>query len=78
MRWLIVDARAITGIGYSGARVVGGLLADLRTGGVTVILVHVAPSLLHDLVRHHLRDLIGPDHIVEKLHDAIAHIRAAH
>ena len=78
VRWLVVDAGAITGIDYSAARVVGGLLADLRSQNVTVILVHVAPSLLHDLVRHHLRDLIGPDHIVEKLHDAIAHIRAAH
>jgi MFS superfamily sulfate permease-like transporter len=31
VRWLVVDAGAITGIDYSAARVVGGLLADLRT-----------------------------------------------
>ncbi len=78
VRWLIVDAGAITGIDYSAARIVAGLLTDLRAEGVTVMLVHATPALLHDLERHHLFDLIGRDHIIDKLHDALDMIRNGH
>ena len=74
LRWLIIDAGAITAIDYSAARVVATLLADLRQAGVTVMLVHVPPSLAADLERHRLGDVIGREHTVDKLHDALARI----
>ena len=42
---------------------------------MTVMLVHVPPSLADDLERHRLGDAIGREHIVDKLHDALARIR---
>jgi MFS superfamily sulfate permease-like transporter len=77
VRWLIIDAGAITDIDYSAARVLGALLADLRQADVGVLLVHVAPSLAHDLARHRLNDAIGADQMIDKLHDALAYIRRA-
>jgi MFS superfamily sulfate permease-like transporter len=74
LRWLVIDAAAITALDYSAARVVSELLADLRRAGVAVILIHAMPSLLHDLRRHQLLDAIGEDRIIEKLHDAQAYI----
>lgn len=75
VRWLVVDAAAITDIDYSAARTLAQLLVDLRQSGVTVLLVHVAPSLVHDLARHRLTAAIGSEHVIEKLHDALAYIR---
>jgi MFS superfamily sulfate permease-like transporter len=77
VRWLVIDAGAITAVDYSAARVVAALLADLRSAGVAVMLVHVPPSLAADLERHRLIDAIGGEHIVAKLHDALARIGAA-
>ncbi|MBX3027680.1 SulP family inorganic anion transporter [bacterium] len=77
VRWLVIDAGAITAIDYSAARVFGTVLSDLRQAGVTVLLVHVPPSLAHDLARHRLTDAIGVDHMIETLREALAYIGAA-
>ena len=74
IRWLVVDAAAITAVDYSAARVVAALLADLRQAGVSVILIHAMPSLLRDLRRHRLLEQVGEEHVIEKLHDAQAYI----
>jgi MFS superfamily sulfate permease-like transporter len=77
VRWLVVDAAAITAVDYSAARVIAALLADLQQAGVSVILIHAMPSLLHDLERHRLLEGISEEHIIEKLHDALAFIERA-
>jgi high affinity sulfate transporter 1 len=75
VRWLVVDGGAITNIDYSAARVLRSLINDLTRTGVRLVLVHAQSSLLADLNRHLLTDVIGGDHIFETLHEALAMIR---
>lgn len=75
VRWLVVDAGAITSIDYSAARVLRALLGDLHRAGIALVLVHAVPSLTADLARHRLMDAIGADHVFDRLHDALAAIR---
>ncbi len=71
---LVVDAGAITNIDYSAARVLRELLDELRRRGVPFVVVHAEPSLLADLRRHRLSDVIGADHIFDTLRQAVAAI----
>jgi SulP family sulfate permease len=76
VRWLAVDAGAITSVDYSAARVLRGLQDDLVRAGVTLVLVHAQSSLRADLERHRLAAVIGADHVFDSLHEALAAIRA--
>jgi MFS superfamily sulfate permease-like transporter len=75
VKWLVVDAGAITNVDYSAARVLSVLHDDLTRSGVALVLVHAASSLLADLDRHRLTEVIGAQHIFETLHEALAMIR---
>jgi SulP family sulfate permease len=75
VKWLVVDAGAITNVDYSAARVLSGLHEDLARNGVGLLLVHAQSSLLADLNRHRLTDVIGARHIFDTLHEALAMIR---
>ena len=72
VKWLVVDAGAITSIDYSAARVVEDLQRDLLRRGVTLVLVHAEPSLLNDLRRHRLQDVLAAGHVFETLREALA------
>jgi len=39
------------------------------------VLVHAQSSLRADLDRHRLTDVIGPNHVFDALHEALAAIR---
>ena len=75
VRWLVLDAGAVTSLDYSAARVVRPLLEELSAKGVTLLIAHAEPSLRSDLVRHRLADVITPDRIFERLGDALAVVR---
>ena len=75
VNWLVVDAGAITNVDYSAARVLRTLQDDLTRDGVVLVLVHAPSSLLADLGRHRLIDVIDAQHIFETLHEALAMIR---
>lgn len=75
VNWLVVDAGAITNVDYSAARVLRTLQDDLNRNGVALVLVHAQSSLLADLDRHRLTDVIGAHHIFETFHEALATIR---
>ena len=77
VRWLIVDAGAITSVDYSAARVLRALVDDLSRGGVVVLLVHAEASLLGDLRRHRLTDVAAPGRAFNTLREALAVIRGA-
>ncbi|HEV8226867.1 MAG TPA: SulP family inorganic anion transporter [Methylomirabilota bacterium] len=77
VRWLIVDAGAITSVDYSAARVLRALVDDLSRGGVAVFLVHAEASLLGDLRRHRLTDVAAPGRAFNTLREALAVIRGA-
>jgi len=72
LRWLLVDAGAITQVDYTAARVVRDLHDDLAKQGTELVFAHVQGDLKPDLDRHHLTEVIGPDRIFDSLHEAIA------
>ena len=72
VRWLIVDAEAITNVDYTAARIVQQLHKELVQRGIVVGLARVSPSLKADLDRHLLTEVIGPARLFDRLHDAAA------
>src|SRR5262249_1688641 len=74
VRWLVIDAGAITNIDYSAARVFRDLCEDLAREGVTLPVVHGESSLRADLERHGLLAVIGADRIFDTLREALAAI----
>jgi MFS superfamily sulfate permease-like transporter len=75
VRWLIIDAEAITNVDYTAARIVQQLCKDLVQRGVVLGLARVPPSLKADLDRHLLTGIIGPAKLFDRLHDAVAAFR---
>ncbi len=71
VRWLVVDAEAITNIDYTAARVVRRLQSDLAASGVTLALARASFFLRADLDRHHLTDVIGKENLFARIHDAL-------
>ncbi len=72
VRWLIVDAEAITNVDYTAARVVQELKKDLTNAGVVFGFARVSWNTRADFDRHHLTEAIGPSLIFNRLHDALA------
>jgi MFS superfamily sulfate permease-like transporter len=70
-RWIVVDAAPITKLDFTAARIMENLLADLAARNVVLVFAHVEPELRSDLDRHHLTERIGPEHIFDRLHEAI-------
>ncbi len=77
VRWLVIDAGAITNVDYTAAASLRILHEDVTRLGVTVFMAHVEPSLRSDLDRHRLTDAIGADHLFDRLRDAMAATRRA-
>lgn len=71
VRWLLVDAGAITNVDYTAAQVVRELQRDLSQRGVALVVAHVQSDLRPDLDRHHLTEIIGADRIFDTLHEAL-------
>ena len=71
VRWLIVDAEAITNVDYTAARVVQELKKYLTNAGVVFGFARVAWNTRADFDRHHLTEAIGPFLIFNRLHDAV-------
>jgi len=72
VRWLIVDAEAITNVDYTAARTVQQLCKELVQRGIVLGLARVSPSLKADLDRHLLTEIIGPARFFDRIHDAVA------
>jgi len=71
LRWLVVDAEAITNIDYTAAHVVRELQSEMFSKGVALAFARMASSLQADFVRHGLVDVIGTQCIFSHLHDAL-------
>jgi MFS superfamily sulfate permease-like transporter len=71
VRWLIVDAEAITNVDYSAARIIEELKNNLTNAGVVFGFARVPWDTRADFDRHHLTDAIGPSLIFNRLHDAL-------
>ena len=71
VRWLVVDAEAITNIDYTAARMVRQLHQELARCGVELAFARLPASLKADLQRHRLTEVIGPTLVFDRLHDAL-------
>jgi MFS superfamily sulfate permease-like transporter len=71
LRWLIVDAGAITNVDYTAAQVMRELQQDLTDRGVALVFARVRFELQPDLDRHHLTEIIGRERIFDSLHEAL-------
>jgi MFS superfamily sulfate permease-like transporter len=72
VRWVVVDAEAMTHVDYTAARVVMALKKNLTEAGVELAFARLPWELRSDFDRHHLIEAIGPARIFDRLHDAIA------
>lgn len=63
VRWLVVDAEAITGMDFSAGWVAMDLQRDLARKGVVLALTRVEASLLADLDRLEVTGVIGTDRL---------------
>jgi SulP family sulfate permease len=77
VRWILVDAGAITHVDYTAAQIVRELQQDLSSRGIALVVAHVQSDLRPDLDRHHLTEAIGPNRIFDTLHEAIRAYHAA-
>ena len=72
VRWLAVDAGAITDIDFSAGRALQELQQDLAKQGVVLALTRVSTNLQEDLERLELTDVIGAAHIFVSRRDCLA------
>ena len=72
VRWLVVDAGAITSIDYTAGGTLKELVKDLAHQGTVLVLAHISRSLKGDLDRQGLTEVIGPDRQFETLRDCLA------
>jgi len=77
VRWLVVDAGAITDIDYSAAKSLCDLLGDMAAQKVGVVFGRVNSYLRSDMDRHGLTATVGVAHVFPTLHQAIAFARRA-
>ena len=72
VKWVVVDAEAMTHLDYTAARIVKRLKENLDEAGVELAFARVPWDLRSDFDRHHVTEAIGPGRIFNRLHDAIA------
>ena len=77
IRWVVVDAGAITDVDYSAARGIRELVDDLARRQVGVVFARVSPYLRSDMDRHRITAVIGETWVFATLHEALAAVRGA-
>ncbi len=75
VRWIVVDAEAITQIDYSASRIIAQLNEELSRGGVALGFARMPLDTLADFQRHHLAELIPPSRLFARLHDSLTAFR---
>ena len=76
VRWLMIEADAITNVDYTAARVLLPLVDELRKRGIAVVFARVSPSLLADMDRHGVSAAVGADRLFSTRHEALIAIGA--
>ena len=71
VRWVVIDAEAMTHVDYSAARVVLELKKNLTEAGVQLAFARLPWDLRAEFDRHHLTEAIGSPMLFNRLHDAI-------
>lgn len=76
VQWLVIDARAITGLDYSAGGVLQELQEDLARQGIELGLAHVSSDLQAELDRHGLTAAIGRERFFAKLNQCLEAFQA--
>jgi SulP family sulfate permease len=71
VRWLVINAGAITAIDYSAARAVHELLDDLHDLRVDIVFGRVSSYLRADMDRHGITAVVGTGRLFATLHEAV-------
>jgi MFS superfamily sulfate permease-like transporter len=77
VKWVVVDAEAMTHMDYTAARILKRLKANLDEAGVELGFARVPWDLRSDMDRHQVTEVIGQDRIFNRLHDAITAFEAS-
>ena len=72
VRWLVIDATAITGLDFSAGRAIAELQQDLSKADIALAFVEVPEKHHADLERMGLVDLIGASRIFDSMHACVA------
>jgi MFS superfamily sulfate permease-like transporter len=72
VRWVVVDAEAMTHVDYTAARVVLTLKNHLAEAGIELAFARMPWDLRSDFDRHHLIEAVGQAQMFDRLHDSIA------
>jgi MFS superfamily sulfate permease-like transporter len=72
VKWVVVDAEAMTHLDYTAAQILKRLKENLNKAGVELAFARVPWDLKSDFNRHHVTEAIGPGRFFNRLHDAIA------
>jgi sulfate permease, SulP family len=72
LRWIVVDAEAMTHIDYSAARVVIETQKRLAAEGIVLGFTRAPWDLRSDLERHHVAGVVGEGRMFLHLHDAVS------
>jgi sulfate permease, SulP family len=72
LRWLVVDAGAITSVDYTAGGTLKELVKDLAQHGVELVFAHLSESLKADLDRQGLNEVISADRQFETLRECLA------
>jgi MFS superfamily sulfate permease-like transporter len=76
VRWLVLDARAVTELDFSAGRALTELHEDLKTDGVVFAMIVTTLKHQDDLERMGLDKLIGEHHIFESRYDCVQAYRS--
>lgn len=72
VRWLVIEAEAITNLDYTAARVVFMLTNELARQGIGIAFARVSASLRADMDRHGVTGVLGTDKLFGSRHEALA------
>jgi MFS superfamily sulfate permease-like transporter len=72
VRWLVIEADAITNMDYTAARVVLALVEALHRQQIGILFARVSSSLRADMDRHGVTAVVGTDRIFASRHEALA------
>ena len=74
VRWLVIEAGAITNLDYTAARVVLMLIEELARQQIGVAFARVSASLRADMDRHGVTAVLGADKLFVSRHEALVAI----
>jgi len=77
VRWLVIEADAITDLDYTAARVVLMLHEELSRRRVALVFARVGASLRADMDRHGVTAVVGADKVFATRHEALAAVDRA-